>query len=69
MFFKKKPEPRKITKDEVTNIWLEGFRIGFDKAWSLMPEMSLEIRKKIENQAISDTLKRLNHGDLLPPSK
>lgn len=58
-------KPRKLTKDEATNIWLEGFRAGFDKAFDLLPEMSQEIRKKIESQAINDTLKRLN-GNLLP---
>ncbi len=66
---KPKPEPRKITKDEVTNIWLEGFRVGFEKAFSLMPEMQQDLRKRIESQAIEETLKRLNRGDLLPPSK
>ena len=68
MFWKRKVEPRKLSKDEVTNIWLEGFRTGFDKAFELLPEMQLEIRKKIESQAISETLKRLNNGNLLPKS-
>lgn len=59
-----KGEPRKPTKDESTNIWLEGFRSGFEKAWELMPELREEMRKRIESQAIEETLKRLN-GNLL----
>jgi len=64
--FKKKVGPRKLTNDEATNIWLEGFRCGFEKAYDLLPEMSINIREKIEEKAISETLKRLNNGNLLP---
>lgn len=57
-------EPKKVTTDEATAIWLEGFHAGFDKCWALLPEMSADIRKRIESQAINDTLKRLNGNSL-----
>lgn len=57
-------EIKKITTEEATAIWLEGFRAGFDKCLALLPEMSADIRKRIESQAINDTLKRLNGNSL-----
>ena len=64
----KKPVEKviKVNKDEATDIWLEGFRAGFDKAWTMIPEIRDDIRRKIESQAINETLRRLNRGDLLP---
>lgn len=56
---------KKVSKDEAVNLWFDGFRAGFDKAFSCMPEMQEEIRKKLESKTIKETLERLNRGDLL----
>lgn len=54
-----------INKVTLTEAWLDGFRIGFDKGWESSKGDLEEIRNRIKTEAINETLKRLNNGNLL----
>lgn len=54
-----------INKVTLTEAWLDGFRIGFDKGWESSKGDLEEIRVRIRTDAINETLKRLNNGNLL----
>ena len=50
-------------------VWMQAFGDGFSKALSLIPSFDEKIKKSIETHAIEGTLKRLNHGNLLPKNQ
>lgn len=51
-----------INKVTLTEAWLDGFNIGFEKGWETAKGDIEKIRDRIRTEAINDTLKRLNKG-------